>query len=137
MPTSGTPFRPTSGWPTNRELSRRFHAPQSGQVWRAVSPVVYFDKFSRWPRRSLIIYIYAKYDMTFLPECSEQVVEEFEKHSLDHRVVVRPCWHHTMGETPYKYMDGWQLEFFADGVRLVLSAHLHKLTAPRWIRLVA
>ena len=80
------------------------------QVWRAVSPMVYFDKFSRWPRRSLIIY--AKYDMTFLPEFSEQVVEEFEKHNLDHKVVVLPCGHYTMGETPYKYMDGWQLVSF-------------------------
>ena len=80
------------------------------QVWRAVSPMVYFDKFSRWPRRSLIIY--AKYDMTFLPEFSEQVVEEFEKHKLDHQVVVLPCGHYTMGETPYKYMDGWQLVSF-------------------------
>ena len=80
------------------------------QVWRAVSPMVYFDKFSRWPRRSLIIY--AKYDMTFLPEFSEQVVEEFEKHQLDHKVVVLPCGHYTMGETPYKYMDGWQLASF-------------------------
>ncbi|MGD1213986.1 MAG: abhydrolase domain-containing 18 [Terriglobales bacterium] len=80
------------------------------QVWRAVSPIVYFDKFSRWPRRSLIIY--AKYDMTFLPEFSEQVVEEFEKHNLDHKVVVLPCGHYTMGETPYKYMDGWQLVSF-------------------------
>ena len=79
-------------------------------VWRAVSPMVYFDKFSRWPRRSLIIY--AKYDMTFLPEFSEQVVEEFEKHNLDHKVVVLPCGHYTMGETPYKYMDGWQLASF-------------------------
>jgi len=80
------------------------------QVWRAVSPMVYFDKFSRWPRRSLIIY--AKYDMTFLPEFSEQVVEQFEKHKLDHKVVVLPCGHYTMGETPYKYMDGWQLVSF-------------------------
>ncbi|MFZ0562977.1 MAG: abhydrolase domain-containing 18 [Terriglobales bacterium] len=80
------------------------------QVWRAVSPMVYFDKFSRWPRRSLIIY--AKYDMTFLPEFSEQVVEEFQKHQLDHKVVVLPCGHYTMGETPYKYMDGWQLVSF-------------------------
>jgi dienelactone hydrolase len=80
------------------------------QVWRAVSPMVYFDKFSRWPRRSLIIY--AKYDMTFLPEFSEQVVEEFEKHNLDHKVVVLPCGHYTLGETPYKYMDGWQLARF-------------------------
>jgi dienelactone hydrolase len=80
------------------------------QVWRAVSPMVYFDKFSRWPRRSLIIY--AKYDMTFLPEFSKQVVEEFEKHKLDHKVVVLPCGHYTLGETPYKYMDGWQLVSF-------------------------
>jgi dienelactone hydrolase len=80
------------------------------QVWRAVSPMVYFDKFSRWPRRSLIIY--AKYDMTFLPEFSEQVVEQFEKHDLDHKVVVLPCGHYTVGETPYKYMDGWQLVSF-------------------------
>ncbi|MGA8539903.1 MAG: abhydrolase domain-containing 18 [Terriglobales bacterium] len=80
------------------------------QVWRAVSPMVYFDKFSRWPRRSLIIY--AKYDMTFLPEFSEQVVEEFKKHNLDHKVVVLPCGHYTMGETPYKYIDGWQLVSF-------------------------
>jgi hypothetical protein len=69
------------------------------------------DKFRPWPRRLLII-IYAKYDMTFLPEFSEQVVEEFEKHNLDHKVVVLPCGHYTMGETPYKYMDGWRLVSF-------------------------
>jgi dienelactone hydrolase len=80
------------------------------QVWRAASPMVYFDKFSRWPRRSLILY--GKYDMTFLPEFSEQVVVQFEKHNLDHKVVVLPCGHYTMGETPYKYMDGWQLVSF-------------------------
>jgi dienelactone hydrolase len=80
------------------------------QVWRAASPAVYFDKFSRWARRSLIIY--AKYDMTFLPEYSEQVVAEFRKHELDHKVVVLPCGHYTIGETPYKYMDGWQLVSF-------------------------
>jgi dienelactone hydrolase len=80
------------------------------QVWRAVSPAVYFDKFSRWPRRSLIIY--AKYDMTFLPEFSRQVVAEFERHKLDHKVVALPCGHYSLGETPYKYMDGWQLVSF-------------------------
>ena len=80
------------------------------QVWRAISPMVYFDKFSRWPRRSLVIY--AKYDMTFLPEFSRQVVGEFQKHNLDHKVVVLPCGHYTLGETPFKYMDGWQLVSF-------------------------
>jgi dienelactone hydrolase len=79
-------------------------------VWRAVSPAVYFDKFARWPRRSLVIY--AKYDLTFLPKFSEQIVAEFARHKLDHKVVVLPCGHYTMGETPYKYMDGWHLASF-------------------------
>jgi len=80
------------------------------RVWRAVSPAVYFDKFSRWPRRSLVIY--AKYDLTFLPKFSEQIVAEFARHKLDHKVVILPCGHYTMGETPYKYMDGWHLASF-------------------------
>ena len=50
--------------------------------------------------------------MTFLPEFSEQVVKEFEKHNLDHKVVVLPCGHYTMGEAPYSYMDGWHLASF-------------------------
>lgn len=50
--------------------------------------------------------------MRFLAEFSEQVVEEFEKHKLDHKVVVPPCGHYTMGETPYKYVDAWQLASF-------------------------
>jgi dienelactone hydrolase len=80
------------------------------QSWLAVSPMAYFDKFARWPRRSLIIY--AKYDLTFLPELSLDVVREFERHGLDHKVVALPCGHYTMGEAPYNYMDGWHLASF-------------------------
>jgi dienelactone hydrolase len=80
------------------------------QSWLAVSPMAYFNQFSRWPRKSLIIY--AKYDLTFLPELSRNVVTEFERHGLDHKVVVLPCGHYTMGEAPYNYMDGWHLASF-------------------------
>jgi len=80
------------------------------QSWLAVSPMAYFKQFSRWPRKSLIIY--AKYDLTFLPELSRDVVREFEGHGLDHKVVVLPCGHYTMGEFPYSYIDGWQLASF-------------------------
>ena len=80
------------------------------RVWLAVSPMVYFDKFARFPRKSLIIY--ANYDLTFLPEFSRQVVQEFASHHLDHKVVVLPCGHYTTGETPYKYIDGWHLASF-------------------------
>src|SRR6201987_4685274 len=61
------------------------------RVWLAVSPMVYFDKFARHRKRSLIVY--ANYDLTFLPEFSRQVVEEFSRYRLDHKVVVLPCGH--------------------------------------------
>jgi len=79
-------------------------------LWSAISPMSYFDQFSRWPKKSLIIY--AKYDLTFLPEFSRQVAEQFACHNLDHKVVVLPCGHYTTGETPYKYVDGWQIASF-------------------------
>jgi dienelactone hydrolase len=80
------------------------------QLWSSVSPMSYFSQFARWPRKSLIVY--AKYDLTFLPQLSEQTVAEFKRHELDHKVAVLPCGHYTTGETPYKYMDGWQLASF-------------------------
>jgi len=80
------------------------------KAWLATSPMSFFRQFARWPKKSLIIY--AKYDLTFLPEFSLQVVEEFERHGLDHEVAVLPCGHYTTGATPYKYMDGWQLASF-------------------------
>jgi dienelactone hydrolase len=79
-------------------------------LWSAISPMSYFRQYSRWPRKSLIIY--AKYDLTFLPEFSRQTVAEFANHHLDHKVAVLPCGHYTTGETPYKYLDGWHLASF-------------------------
>jgi hypothetical protein len=80
------------------------------ELWRCVSPMSYFQQFARWRRKSLVIY--AKYDLTFLPEFSLQTIAEFERHHLDHKVVALPCGHYTTGETPFKYMDGWQLANF-------------------------
>jgi len=80
------------------------------RLWLAISPMAYFDKFARYGKKSLIIY--ADYDLTFLPEFSRQVVDQFEQRLLDCKVVVLPCGHYTTGETPYKYMDGWQLASF-------------------------
>jgi dienelactone hydrolase len=91
-------------------IEKEIDLDQLRQSWLAVSPASYFKQFSRWRKKSLVIY--AKYDLTFLPELSRDVVEEFERHELDHKVVVLPCGHYTMGETPYKYMDGWQLLSF-------------------------
>jgi hypothetical protein len=44
-----------------------------------------------------------------LPEYSEEMIEQIRLRNLDHKVVVLPCGHHTVGKTPFKYMDGYQI----------------------------
>lgn len=72
-----------------------------------ISPMVYFDKFQRWQKRSLMIY--TRYDQTFLPEFSEIIAAEFKRRKTDTKVVCLPCGHYTLGETPYKYMDAYTI----------------------------
>lgn len=80
------------------------------QLWLAISPMAFFDQFARWPRKSLIVY--ATYDLTFLPEWSRHIVAEFARRQLDLQVSKLPCGHYTIGEAPYKYLDGWRLVSF-------------------------
>jgi hypothetical protein len=73
----------------------------------AISPMAYFDKFARWPKKSLVVY--TSYDLTFLPEFSREVVSEFARRQLNAIIRCLPCGHYTLGELPYKYLDAWHL----------------------------
>ncbi len=80
------------------------------QAWLAISPMAYFDQFARHPKRSLVVY--ARYDLTFLPEFSLQFIAECGRRQLDHQVSVLPCGHYSCGEFPFKYLDAWYLARF-------------------------
>jgi dienelactone hydrolase len=80
------------------------------QAWLCISPIAYFDKFARFPQKLLLIY--GKYDLTFLPEFSQQVRAEFERRNADLKTVALPCGHYTTGEAPFKYVDGYQMVKF-------------------------
>ena len=80
------------------------------RCWLCISPMAYFAQFERWPRKSLIIY--ATCDLTFLPEFSLQIIGEFERRRLNHRVVALPCGHYSIGQTPFKYLDAYHIASF-------------------------
>jgi len=80
------------------------------RLFSAISPVSYMERFAELSKRVLVIH--AKYDLTFLPEYSEQVLESFTKHGVDFVSRVLPCGHYTTGEFPYKFIDGWYLGSF-------------------------
>jgi len=58
------------------------------RMWLAVSPMSYFDRFHAG---RAVAYHLPKYDLTFLPDLSRQVVDEFERHELNHKVVFCPA----------------------------------------------
>ena len=76
-------------------------------VWDAVSPVHYMDKFAALNKRSL--FIYTTYDTTFPLKFSKKVVEHVTERKLNCKIVELPCGHYTMGESPFKFMDGYQI----------------------------
>jgi dienelactone hydrolase len=76
-------------------------------LWRAISPVSYMEKFARQKQKSQ--FIYTTYDTTFLPELSRDIVRKMEEYKVDHKVVVLPCGHYTLGETPFKFMVGYHI----------------------------
>jgi dienelactone hydrolase len=80
------------------------------QVFRAISPMTYMERFAATPRRVLVVH--AKYDLTFLEEFSQDVLKNFDRHKVDYVARMLPCGHYTTGETPYKYIDAWYLSSF-------------------------
>jgi len=80
------------------------------RLFAAVSPVSYMQRFAANPKRVLVVH--ARYDLTFLPEYSEQVLDAFARNGIDFVSKVLPCGHYTTGETPYKFIDGWWLGRF-------------------------
>ena len=79
-------------------------------VWGAISPVNYMDEYARWPKINK--FIYASYDTTFLPELSRDVIQRIRERGIHNNVVVLPCGHYTLGESPYKFLDGYHIISF-------------------------
>ena len=96
-------------------------------LWSAVSPVSYMERFAEHAKKVLVIY--ARYDLTFLPEYSEQVVQNFARHGIDFVAKVLPCGHYTTGEFPYKFIDGWYMGSFVHSAFKAMAQERNRPTA--------
>jgi dienelactone hydrolase len=80
---------------------------QLREMWMVISPPHYIERYAELKKKSL--FIYARYDTTFPTRFSEQVVAKARELKLDHKSVVLPCGHYTVGETPFKFLDGYHI----------------------------
>jgi hypothetical protein len=56
--------------------------------------------------------VYARYDLTFPVDLSEDLIAEFARRDLPHEVTALRCGHYSSGSAPFKYVDGYVLTKF-------------------------
>jgi hypothetical protein len=77
-------------------------------LWQPISPRWYLERVRN--RRTLLVY--ARYDLTFPRDLSEDLVREFSERGIPFEVAVLRCGHYTTGMAPFKFVDGWVLTRF-------------------------
>jgi hypothetical protein len=80
------------------------------RLFSSISPASYMERFAEHAKKVLVIH--SRYDLTFLPQYSEQVLANFAMNGIDFVSKVLPCGHYTTGEFPYKFIDGWYIGSF-------------------------
>lgn len=80
------------------------------EAWRVISPGSYLRRLPGLNKKMLLIW--AKYDLSFLPVFSREVIESFEYLGIDYESRVLPCGHYTTGQTPFKFLDAWYMTRF-------------------------
>lgn len=81
------------------------------RYWAVISPASYLERMRNREMKSLLIW--ARHDSSFLPVYSKQVLENFRKLELPHKVVALPCGHYTTGQFPFNWIDGLAMCRFA------------------------
>jgi hypothetical protein len=77
-------------------------------LWKPISPRAYLERLR--DRRTLLVY--ARYDLTFPVDLSEDLVAAFRDLGIPHEVAVLSCGHYSTGKAPFKFVDGWILTRF-------------------------
>ena len=77
-------------------------------LWQPISPRWYLDRLR--DRQTLLVY--ARYDLTFPVDLSEELVKAFRDQQVPHEVAVLRCGHYSTGKAPFKFVDGWLLTRF-------------------------
>jgi hypothetical protein len=77
-------------------------------IWQPISPRGYLERLRT--RKTLLVY--ARYDLTFPVDLSEDLVRAFQELGIPHEVAVLRCGHYSTGKAPFKFVDGYILTKF-------------------------
>ncbi len=78
------------------------------RYWMPISPLAFVERLQTLPARPMR-FIVARYDLTFPTDLSHNVIREMRRRHIPLDVAWLPCGHYTLGETPWKYLDGYKI----------------------------
>ena len=78
--------------------------------WAPVSPMPYVQLGLGANRNTFMVY--GKYDPTFLPQLTEQMVDALHEHGANPRTLELPCGHYSLELSPFSYIAGYRMLTF-------------------------
>lgn len=85
-------------------LEGRIDLDELRRLWLPISPWSYYDRLRANGRKTFLVY--ARYDLSFPPDRSREVIEAFERLDIPHEKLVLPCGHYSTAKFPFNVVDG-------------------------------
>jgi hypothetical protein len=80
------------------------------RYWAPISPMPYVERGMGARRKTFMVY--GKYDPTFLPELTQQMLTSLRAHGAQPRVLELPVGHYSLELAPFSYVAGYRMITF-------------------------
>jgi hypothetical protein len=77
------------------------------RYWAPISPMPYVERGMGARRNTFMVY--GKYDPTFLPELTHQMLESLRTHGAEIRALELPVGHYSLELAPFSYIAGYRM----------------------------
>src|SRR5215467_3842197 len=77
------------------------------EYWAPVSPMPYVERGMGANRNSFMVY--GKYDPTFLPELTAEMLEALHEHGASPKTLELSCGHYSLELAPFSYIAGYRM----------------------------
>lgn len=77
------------------------------EYWAPISPMPYVERGMGAGRNTFMVY--GKYDPTFLPELTEEMLSALRRNGAEPRTLELPVGHYSLELAPFSYVAGWRM----------------------------
>lgn len=103
----------SQGMTTNHvwaSLRRHVTVDELREYWSPISPMPFVERGMGANRRSFMVY--GKYDPTFVPELTSQMLDALHRHGAAPRTLELACGHYSLELAPFSYVAGYRMLSF-------------------------